>query len=203
MFNLSNDKNAGKRFWQWFLKNEDKIFNFETNQEKIFDELIKELHKVNKNLTFEIGPVENKKREFVISADGIKLAFSSVFSLKEVQPKNITKFKVTYFRPRRDILNSITINDLTLSPDDIFIDLNVYDEQIEITLFIENYTDDQRDFYLGHVFILLDEALGEYDVETKVGFIDLQPLTKSNAVISFNDLAKHFDEKYLEITTIN
>src|ERR1700722_18171438 len=59
-------------FWKWFQSNEDTLFNFEKNREQTFDKLGAEMHKLNPSLTFEFGPIEDGKREFVISADGIK-----------------------------------------------------------------------------------------------------------------------------------
>lgn len=59
-------------FWTWFQQNEDEIFNFEKNQEVVFDQLAARMQKVNPSLTFEFGPKEDSKREFVISADGVK-----------------------------------------------------------------------------------------------------------------------------------
>lgn len=63
------------------------LFHFETDQEKTFDKLSAELKKANPDLTFEFGPVENGKREFVISAAGIKTAFPYVESLFNSAPK--------------------------------------------------------------------------------------------------------------------
>jgi len=37
--------------------------------------LASEMHKVHPDLTFEFGPVEEERREFVITAGGIKGAF--------------------------------------------------------------------------------------------------------------------------------
>src|SRR5882724_4779444 len=68
-------------FWQWFQRNEADLFDFERDQEAIFDRLAAEMHKVHPSLTFEFGSKENGRREFVISADGIKDAFPKVESL--------------------------------------------------------------------------------------------------------------------------
>jgi hypothetical protein len=68
-------------FWNWFQKNEDSLFDFEKNQAEIFDRLSTELHKIDPNLTFEFGPKENDRREFTISADGIRKAFPAVEKL--------------------------------------------------------------------------------------------------------------------------
>ena len=65
-------------FWSWFATNEDRLFYFEKDQEKIFDELNGKLRAIHPSVTFEFGPVKQGKREFVISADGIREAFPFV-----------------------------------------------------------------------------------------------------------------------------
>ena len=74
-------------FWKWFASNEARLFSFERDQEAIFDELGAEMHRVNSDLTFEFGPVQNGKREFVISAGGIKSAFPAVKALYRSAPE--------------------------------------------------------------------------------------------------------------------
>ena len=55
-------------FWKWFQRNENSLFDFEKDRERTFDLLGAEMHKLNPNLTFEFGPKEDGRREFVISA---------------------------------------------------------------------------------------------------------------------------------------
>ena len=58
-----------------FTANEPDLFEFEKNQQDVFDGLWETLHRVHPSLTFEVGPVEDGRRDFVISADGIRAAF--------------------------------------------------------------------------------------------------------------------------------
>jgi hypothetical protein len=64
-----------------------------------------------------------------------------------------------------------------------------------LTLYIRDYQPEQAKVYAGIVFLMLDQALGEYDVEMRVGFIqtkdyaDASPLQK----VSLKDLPKDFD----------
>ena len=73
-------------FWMWFTENAGRIFNFAENQEEIFSELHEELTKVHSDLTFEMGPISQGKREFVISASGIPGAFPAVSKLLNFAP---------------------------------------------------------------------------------------------------------------------
>lgn len=73
-------------FWKWFQQNEALLFDFERDREHIFDLLSSEIRRVHPSLTFEFGPKEGNRREFVISADGIRDAFPKVESLFSSAP---------------------------------------------------------------------------------------------------------------------
>jgi len=183
-----------EKFWRWFQANDNKLFDFEADQEKVFDELQAELHKVNSGLTFEFGPKENGVRDFVISADGIKDVFPSVISLANAAP-TLPRWKIIKFRPRRG-LGPISLNGLKLSPEQLDFTIEPDGSKAAITLFIDGYKESEHDRYAGVGFLMLDQALGEYDVETKVGGIEF----KARAVKSklpkhaFSELAAVFDK---------
>ena len=182
-----------QKFWQWFEANEARLFNLERDRERIFDELQAELHKVNSGLTFEFGPVENGAREFVVSADGIKDVFPSVNALVAAAPQ-LPRWKVIKFRPRR-AFGPITLNGLTLKPEQLQFVAEPDGGKIGLTLFIEGYTESERNRYLGVVFLLLDHALGEYDVETKIGFMEYKDATAKSFSTKqpFSEIAKVVD----------
>lgn len=181
-------------FWRWFQANETRLYDVEKDQEKVFDELQMQLHRIHPSLTFEFGPKEEGKREFVISADGIKEAFPAVISLADAAPP-LPRWKITKFRPRRGFQGPLTLNGLRLLPAQLKFTIEPDGAKAGITLFIEGYNPNEREKYAGVVYLMLDQALGEYDVETKVGFIEL----KSNSATSnlakqpFSTLAPTFD----------
>src|SRR5688500_13624428 len=103
MFRLKNVLSKNETtFWKWFAKRSDAYFSFEENQEILFDELNQALAKVHPDLCFEFGPVENGKRDFVISAGGIREAFPAVTSLYRAAPE-LKQWKLIAFRPRREV----------------------------------------------------------------------------------------------------
>lgn len=96
MFGISKEK----RFWKWFQKNEDQLFNFERNQEPIFDDLQKRMTAVAQNLTFLFGPIrDDGKREFIISADGRAESFPAVEALHDAAPL-LPRWIWIKYRPR-------------------------------------------------------------------------------------------------------
>ena len=164
-------KPTPKQFWAWFVSNEAMLYDFEKDMERIFKKLAAELNRVDPNLTFEFGPQKTDGREFVVSAGGIKSSFPAVVSLVSAAPK-LERWKITAFRPRRYPINRIQIETCSVDPEKVEFTLLDNGKTAGIHLFIpglqQNVTAWKQIGYL-----LLDEALGEYDVETKLGIIKL------------------------------
>lgn len=163
-----------QQFWKWFKAHEDELFHFERNQEPTFDRLAAALGQVDDDLTFEFGPERDGVREFVISAAGLKRAFPSVARLYDARPQ-LDRFYVTAFRPRRRVINDIEYADLRITATDAYYRLCKDDDpqKIGILLFLPGHTEDRGDAFGQVGYLFLDEALGEYDVETNVGFIEI------------------------------
>jgi hypothetical protein len=166
---------AEEKFWRWFRNNEGALFDFELDRGHIFDRLSTELQRVHRNLTFEFGPKDNqrRKREFVISAGGIWDAFASVVALTTGAPP-FDRWKVTAFRPRRWPLNSIQIADIEIDPEGVEFSLLDNGKIAGLYLYVPGYIEEDINYkQIG--YLMLDEALGEYDVETGVGVIEMFP----------------------------
>jgi hypothetical protein len=182
-------------FWKWFIKNEARLFTFEKDQEAIFDELHKRMMQVNEDLTFEFGPVQEGKREFVISAGGIKAAFPAVEALHGRAP-SLPRWTWVKYRPRRTPMNDLEYGGKAIKVADVRYMLAKDGDKIGVVLFIDGYNEAEKGIFgqLGYLF--LDEALGEYAVETQVGFIefhgrDSKYFANSHAL---KELPRHFDE---------
>jgi hypothetical protein len=68
----------------------------------------------------------------------------------------------------------------------------------DVTVFIPNYSEANRKAYMGTAFLLLDGALGEYDVETRVGQIKVEAAPTTQApTSSLQDLPKTFDALFV------
>jgi hypothetical protein len=164
-----------QKFWKWFLRHEDEFFRFDSaavaERERLFDNLAAELRKVDGDLTFEFGP-KDEKREFVISADGLKRAFPAVAALVAAAPK-LARWDVIGFRPRRPPC-IIEINGKRVDPSDVYFTLLDNGKRAGIRLFVPGFSENEAGLkQMGYLF--LDGALGEYDVETELGFIEVLP----------------------------
>jgi hypothetical protein len=71
---------------------------------------------VRPELTFEFGPIA-EKREFVISAAGIKDAFPVVALARAAPP--LARRHIIRFRPRRDPTYTIQVGDDGIDPKDV------------------------------------------------------------------------------------
>jgi hypothetical protein len=203
LFNLSLFAGDTKEaiFWQWFQKNENRLYSFENDREKIFDDLSAAIQKVNPDLTFEFSPVlADGRREFVISAGGIKSAFPAVESLYAAAPK-MERWTFIKFRPRRTPIHDLTYADKKVRAQDVHY-LLFKDEnpgKVGIMIFLNGYKEDEKGAAWGQIgYLFLDEALGEYDVEMKVGAIVFQSQESKYFVGAhkLQDLPKDFDDYF-------
>ena len=187
-----------KIFWDWFEENSKLIFHFETDVEHTFGLLRKEIKKVDENLEFEFGPIINDKREFIISANGIKVAFNEVENLYNQKPE-LEKWIILKFRQRKNIanFNKLTFEGTTLSIEDIYFLLFKGNSEIGIAFFVKDY---DENIHINMVFLFLDAALGEYDVETKVGAIEFTDFNSEHfsKAMPFIKLPEIFDMVYRE-----
>jgi hypothetical protein len=165
----------------------------------VFGSLTAALHRLHPDLTFEFGPVEDDgKREFVISADGVREAFPAVERLYSTAPP-MGRWEWVKFRPRRGPMDleiggrSIKVADVRYL---LFRDEDP--ERIGILLFLAGYTATHHDQFGQAGFLLLDNVLGEYDIETRVGAIDFASPTSPHFSQSrpIADLADQFDEYF-------
>jgi len=173
LFSSRKNKSPESRFWKWFEKNQDMLFNFERDTDRTFNKLIGEMSKVHPDLTFAFGPDENGTREFVISANGIKDAFGAVESLHASAPA-LHRWTFIKFRPRRPSM-TIEMGDLRLEPSDIEVAVEADGDKAGFTVFVKGYDESRKTLFDQAAFIMLDQAIGEYDMETRVGFIEIKP----------------------------
>jgi len=186
----------GQAFWEWFVRHEALLHDFdpehEFEREGIFDELERELHKVDARLAFEFGP-KAPTREFVISADGVKQAFPAVVSLVKMAPP-LYRWKVTAFRPRRD-LNIVQISSRSVDPEAVEVALLDNGRMVGIHLFLSGFREEDNDLKkIG--YLLLGDALGEYDLGTHVGLLRMLPTDAetNNRRYPLSELPQLFDQ---------
>lgn len=180
-FSIFNKESKEEKFWNWFEKNQETYYSEIENlefREKIFNELSKNLKKINEDLVFEFSPIhENNIREFTISAEGIKELFPVVEKLIEKAPK-LKNWKFNAFRQRipGDEFE-IQYGDLKIGYSDIYYRSEDNNGKLGIELNIRNF--DGNGQTQNAIYILLDGLIGEYDVTTKIGWIEWVKLNEN------------------------
>jgi hypothetical protein len=160
-------------FWQWFVKHEEQIFAHEREGRAVIDALNAELARIDADVTYEFGPVRHGKREMVLSANGKKSAFPAIEALCASVPE-LDRFTIVKFRPRRPAVGDVSYAGVSMRSSDVRFHLckDTDPEKVGVLLFLPGYSPSQRTAYGGVGYLMLDEALGEYAIETQVGFIE-------------------------------
>ena len=199
-FSLFASDSKEATFWNWFQKNENRIFLFEKDRERVFDDLAAAMKKVNPDLTFEFSPIlSDGRREFVISAGGIKGAFPTVEKLYSSAPK-MDRWIFVKFRPRRKPIHDLEFSGKKVQASDVHYLLFRDNDptKVGVMIFLDGYRDEQKMTFGQIGYLFLDEALGEYDVEMKLGAIVFQARDSKHfeKARQLDELPKDFDDYF-------
>src|SRR5579859_3139341 len=118
-----------------------------------------------------MGPIKDCKREFVISAGAIRSGFPAVEAPYGVAPP-LQRWIWVKYRPRRSPINDLEYGGKSIHADDVRYLLAKDGDKVGIVLFFDGYSDQQRSTFGQIGYLFLDEALGEYAMETRVGFVE-------------------------------
>lgn len=162
-------ESSEQHFWSWFAANSARLLAFEQDQERVFAELGAALARVAPGLTFEFGPA-GPMREFVVSADGQRALFPAVQVLVAAAPA-LPGWEIKAFRQPKGTDLTIGYGELELSPEQIWFRAEPHGERTGLTLYVRGLERLDADFVRQASFLLLDAALGEYTVETRIGYI--------------------------------
>jgi len=164
-------------FWTWFQGNASELAKLEVADGPLADALAANLRAVDSGLVFELGGRAGEPRDFIISADGIADTFPAVERLAAAAPE-LAGWTVIAFRPRIGTGFLVRYDDFELKPDDLWFSTEPDGDRIGLHLYIAGLSEENRGVAIGASFIMLDSAIGEYDVVTKIGFIEHHPLPR-------------------------
>lgn len=190
-------------FWTWFTDNLDMFESFEDHREWVFNSIRSQLDDISDGLAFELGRADDGVHEFIVSADGIRDRFSDVIRLVKAAP-NIEGWRIIPFRPRCGTEHEIEFGGVHMDAKKIWYRLELEDDVPGLTLYIDGFngsSTNNGDLIIGAAFIMLDMALGEVDVETKLGFVEPRPMPERPAELGlrpFHELPSDIDRVYAE-----
>ncbi|EFM08809.1 hypothetical protein PaecuDRAFT_4274 [Paenibacillus curdlanolyticus YK9] len=184
-------------FWRWVSEHEDKIYNYDRDpdNEATRIQLSSKLESFDPDLTFMIGPLREGKRDFIISADGILTAFPYVKRIVE-KASGVDKLNVIAFRPRTEI-TEVKYRNITLKSEQVYFR---WEEEEGGKIGIETFVsgvNEMNDDIESALFLLMDNAIGEYEVETRVGGISYNLYKeKEKDLLPFHQFRTIVDENY-------
>jgi hypothetical protein len=168
---------ADVAFWRWFAAHQGEVAKVQKADEPVANQLAAELHKVDPRLTFELGVDPKGPHELIVSAGGVQGAFPTVKRLVGAAPA-IAGWKVIAFRPRKSTDFQIDLQDGThLGGGDLKFRVLPDGEPglVDVAIYVKGMRGAGEESTRQSVYLLLDAALGEYDVETRLGQIEILP----------------------------
>lgn len=170
-------------FWKWTTANLDALKAVKTGHEPITDLLSQQLENVAPGLVFELG-IGRDPFELIISADGKDKLFPVVKRLVAAAPA-LPGTKVIAFRPRKDVEDfTMQMGVTKLSGKDLWFVATEDPERkglLAVDLYVLGLKDENDDRMKNAAFTLLEAAVGEFDLETKIGAIDILPAPEKPA----------------------
>jgi hypothetical protein len=167
-------------FWPWFAQNEVRLADAARGKGAVetMQEISARLEKEEPGLIAEISvePDPKKLHSLVISADGEVKFFPTVKKVAAAAPK-LSRWRVVAFRPRQsDAMRTIQIDGKKFSLGDFFFrEVGRHDGKIDIAVLVRGCDASANASLQRATYLLLDQMLGELDVETKLGEIALAP----------------------------
>ncbi len=156
------------------------------------------IERVDQGLSFEIGAVDDLgKREFILSANGISSNIPKVESLFLTAPE-MPHWRVRKYRPRLSSPGQIVVNGKTIAATDIRFQVFNDDDKIGILLLFDDYSEENQSQFIKIGFRFLDRTLGEYDVMTRVSFVDYAGKESNmySGALRLLELPKVFDDYF-------
>lgn len=203
------DSGKISEFWNWFQQNEDRLGKMKGPYDPLFNELTSKLQEIDPRLKIEIGVPSSRRYKFQleISPELNPALFSAARKIVAAVPE--TKyFEVVAFKQRlhEQILRKLELsnsdaehNYYSLSIRDLRYRMNIVGHRANIVILIRNYkADEPNSIHMQDMsLMMLHQALGEYDLVTKVGNITFDTLDKSTEKDSsaFVFIARELDSK--------
>jgi hypothetical protein len=173
-----------QQFWDWFIANKKKIENFidsEHNDYSMYNLLTKKMRAYHDEIVPELTKTKDDKYVLIITPDGIKAGIEPTKALAAAKP-HIDNWIVEKFRQPCDEI-TLEFKGVTYPSSDIEVvaEFDSKKEVANIEMFIRNMNKDPIN-YKNLAFLYLDHILGEFNVLTKIGYIEFHNLDQNKSV---------------------
>lgn len=164
-----------EEFWAWFAANAESFRAMNPPNDRALKQLHGKLAEVKAGLVPEFALENGVATTLVISADGNRALFPDVVAVVRRAPE-LPGWRIVAFRQPGRLTVAIEMHGQRLGAADLWFSTEQDGAKTGVNLFVRGLTDDNRQLLGGAAFLLLDNALGEYLVETAIGFVDFHPL---------------------------
>lgn len=168
-----------KKFWEWFVKNQNKYFflnQVESDvKENLLNEFTNQLHKFCENLFFQIGGHPDKTQDLIITAAGNVKYFDKVEELVNVAPK-LKDWRFIAFKPPMEFGFKLTYKNITTDPGELWflpLENSSNPQDMGIRIAFPNYLDSKEKDFTFIAFLMLDTILGEQSTALDIDYLDV------------------------------
>lgn len=165
-----------------------------------------QLKTIDSNLTFHFERNEmNEQIEMVFGCDGYPQSIASVLTLVQAAP-SLHGIQVVAFNPRHEQTPElIRVADLSFNLDDIFYQIRLESQELHLSVYIDNFTQERENPTVEAAMIFLDAILGEFDMMTRVTTLNFYPKPSSPedyGLKSMRYLRDEFDQRREQVPLI-
>lgn len=172
----SDQSQAARKFWEWLVANGPQTMSEDAQvRENASDQLSDVFHEAFPDLTWEIEVQDDDDFWFIISADGVPDRIDDVVQAVRNAPK-VPGWKIVPFRQRGSLDVSLQMHGRKLTYQDIWCQAETVGWQANVVFNIDGLTKENKDDLIGATFVLIDNAIGEFDSMVRLGELHFQPL---------------------------
>ena len=191
-----NSLASENEFWKWFQFNKNEIESINSGDEEILDEIRINLHKYNDKLYFELSNKTDPK-EFIITAEGDREQFDSVFELVHAAP-NIDGWKIIALKPPKEFQSLKLYGKVYDSKKIWFLPLTSKKDSkaLGLRVGIPELKEGDKANSIKAMILLLDAMIGELAATNKIHYLDTTMLPdkpESKGYIQMVELSSYLE----------
>lgn len=191
---VGKEQNRYTQFWESFAHNLDYLETFEENPHLVMGAISNMLQLAAPDVDFEIGKRYDDSFELILIAGGMRENIQPIIELYSASPI-LENWVITPFRPRQTG-STFEMEGQSFDISDFYYESEFSDDLTHLNIFVNGYDPLQKDLYGTMAFMFLDTVLGEFDVMTRIGAVQVQALPEGAFMKSLSSLAEEVDARY-------
>ncbi len=182
------------QLWDWLKQNDSQLFlEYQDQPEETCRKIRHQIRRINHLLDCEIIPGKDR-HTLIVSPNNVHELFDDVRDIVSRAPQ-LKYWTITAFRPPRPLNDVENVKGIEYNIDDFRVAATKNpDGRVDLNIGVKNF--DQYDYYklLSAMFRILQKALGEYNVEFRLGKVVLNPLDDKIHTIKLKNLISVFQD---------